>query len=244
MAPITALLYATLALLTIDGIIGLAFLSSMVHWLHARAGEGPFYINDNGNTFPIRVKPLVLAVNQGHASNGAAGTAFIAVGFGGFLALWLRSRQLKREGSLRGFFRVFYNFWLTLTVLSAIYSLGCFVYVMVKTYNHDGQEINLAHAAQLGAPGFPDIEPYDRLEWTPQNWFAALLRTPLRDSDRSEIESHLAIMHGWEWNLIPMTLLGFTVAALAFVDRRTHQQLGSGKANVQILARQKENDFS
>lgn len=245
MAPITALLYGFLALLTIDGIIEQAFIASMVRWLHVRAGEGPFYIIDDGNTFPVRVKPLVLAVNQGHASNGAAGTAYIAVGFGGFLALWLRSRQLKREGSLRGFVRVFYNFWLTMTVLSAIFSLACFVYVMAKTYNHDNQNINLAHAAQLGAPGFPDIEPYDRLEWTPQNWFAALLRTRLaRDSDRSSIKSHLAIMHGWEWNLIPMFLLGFTVMALAFLDRRSVDQRRDGGMDSERLARQKEEGLS
>lgn len=225
MAISKALLYGALVLLTIDGIIELAFITSMVRWLHVRSGDGPFLINDNGNVFPIRVKPQTLAVNQGHASNGAAGTAFIVIGFGGFLILWLRSRQLKRDGSLHGFVRGLYNFWLTLTVLSAIYSLACFVYVMVKTYSHDNQDININVAARIGAPGFPNIPPYPLLEWTPQNWFAALLRLPLaRDSDRSSIKTHLAIMHGWEWNLIPMTLLGFTVMVLAFMDRMTHKQ--------------------
>lgn len=235
------ILYAALALLTIDGIIELGFITSMVRWLHVRSGDGPFYIKNNGDTFPIRVKPALLAVNQGHASNGAAGTAFIVVGFGGFLALWLRSRQLKRNGSLYGFVKYFYNFWLVMTVLSAIYSLACFVYVMAKTYSHDNQDINLTVAAEVGAVGFPALEPYPRQEWTPQNWFAALLRTPLRyESDRSSIKNHLAIMHGWEWNLIPMTLLGFTVMALAWMDRMVHRRSESRQRDRQGLAKSKD----
>jgi len=126
-------------------------------------------------------------------------------------------------------------------VLSAIYSLACFVYVMVKTYSHDGQEINLAVAARTGAPGFPNIDPYPLLEWTPQGWFAALLNTPLaRESDRTSIKNHLAIMRGWEWNLVPMTLLGFTVMALAFVDRLVHRQNENRQMGARRIARNKE----
>lgn len=80
-----------IALLMVDSIIELSFLSSMVSWLHWRAGQ-TFAISYDGAVYNLPGKPLNLEVNQGHTSNGAAGTAFILVGLGGILALWLRTR--------------------------------------------------------------------------------------------------------------------------------------------------------
>ena len=234
-------LFVALGLLMVDGIIELGFITSMVRWLHVRAG-GHFDVNYLGETFSLNGKPLGLLVDQGHASNGAAGTAFIVVGFGGLLALYLRHRQLKRTGGIHSFTAFMYNFWLTMTVLSAIYSLAAFVYVFVQTYQHDNQSINLDIASKLNNRPYPNNVPYPKLEWTPQNWFPAVLRLPLAsDKDRSDIEFHLTIMRAWQWNLIPMMILGFVLMGLAFVDRMRHRQMvnkASGDARLEA-ARQK-----
>ena len=230
------ILYGAIALLTIDALMETAFIATMVSWLHRTAGKG-FLINYQGDQFLLQGKPLGLLADQGHASNGAAGTVYVVIGFGGLLALWLRSRQLRRDGGLHGFTKGFYNFWLTMTVLSAIYSLACFIYVFTLTYNHDNQSINLSRAAALNNQGPPNPTPYPDLEWTPQNWFPAVLRLPIADdSVRNDIEHQLTIMKAWQWNIIPMTILGFVVMALAFIDRMTHNQRQSRAMGAERLA--------
>lgn len=216
-------LYAAMAVLIADGVIELGFITATVGWLHRTAGAG-FEVNNAGDSFLMAGKPKNFLLNQGHASNGAAGTAFIVVGFGGIIALYLRHRQLRRSGHLHGFTAFFYNFWLVMTILSAIYSLASFVYVFVETYQHDNQSINLGYLSRLNNQPYPKNVPYDLLEWTPQNWFPAVLRLPLADdSQRSDIQFHLNIMKGWQWNLIPMTILGFIVMVLAVIDKMRHR---------------------
>ena len=238
------ILYGAIALLMVDSIMELSFISSMVAWLHRRPRD-PFEVNDpNGGTFFLHVKPVGLLLNQGHTSNGAAGTAFVAIGMGGILALWLRHRQLKRERSLHGFTSFLYNFWLVMTVLSALLSFSAFVAVMAITYQHANQKININLASTLYHRSPSDYPSYPDLMWTPQNWFAELLRLPLtKSSDRSTINLHLAVMHAWEWNLIPMTIVGFVVATLAFLDRRRQRQRANtvGSASrLESLDRQKQ----
>jgi hypothetical protein len=83
-----------LAVLMIDAAIELALLSSMVGYLHrSGANQYPFVATD-GSVIFVRAKPKVLLLNEGHTSNGAAGTALILICFGGFLVLW---RERKRE---------------------------------------------------------------------------------------------------------------------------------------------------
>ncbi len=114
MAPpspsVSLALRVAIALLMIDAIIELAFISSTVSWLHLTAG-GTFAVNYGGSTFALIGKPSHLMVDQGHTSNGAAGTAFIVIGLGGIVALWLQSRPALAQ---RWFGRGLYGGWLVL----------------------------------------------------------------------------------------------------------------------------------
>jgi hypothetical protein len=87
---------AALVVLMIDSAIELSFISSMVGYLH-RSGANiyPFMLDD-GTSAIIAAKPAGLLVNEGHTSNGAAGTALVLICFGGFLALW-HQRQRERN---------------------------------------------------------------------------------------------------------------------------------------------------
>jgi len=229
------LLYSAIALLTVDSLLEMAFIATTVGWLHVRAG-GVFPVEYQGSQFLLNGKPLHLLLNQGHASNGSAGTGYIAIGAGGLLALWLRHRQLKRNGRTSGFTSFFYNFWLVMTVLSSIYAMACLVYVFVQTYGHNNQHIDLAFASTLKNEPYPNNVPYPRHPWTPQNWFPAVLELPLvSNSDRSDIQLHLTIMKGWQWNLIPMVVLNLVVMVLAFMDRRRQRNLMSRANGVSRL---------
>ena len=82
-------------ILMVDAIIELSFVSAMVGFLHGR-GSKPFEASDlEGGTFEISGTPEKLLENQGHTSNGAAGTAFILIGIGGLLAMWLQHRRTR-----------------------------------------------------------------------------------------------------------------------------------------------------
>lgn len=214
-----------MALLMIDSISETGLIVAMVEWLHRRAGGG-FPVAYSNNTFLLAGKPLNFLVDQGHASNGAAGTAFVVIGGGGVLALSLRHRQLKRYGGINGFTAFLYNFWLYMTAISAIFSIAVLVYTFVLTYTHTGQHINVAAASRLNNQPYPNNVPYPRDSWTPQNWYPAVLELDLiSQDDRDSIKVYLAIMRAWQWNLIPMAVLSITVSILAFLDRRRHQRV-------------------
>ncbi|KAK3679579.1 hypothetical protein LTR37_021398 [Vermiconidia calcicola] len=208
-----------------------------------RAG-GSFAVNDpNGGEFSLHGKPLHELADQGHGANGAAGTAFVVIGVGGCIAIFLRHHQLKPTGFVHGFTAFLYNFWLIMTVLSAIFSLASLIYVFTLTYQHDHQDINTSVASQLNNQPYSNQVPYPLLTWTPQNWFAAVLRLSLvHDNDRSDIQTYLRIMHGWQWNLVPMTVLGFVVMGLAMVDRMKQRQASieaDGASRLEAAQRQK-----
>jgi hypothetical protein len=88
-----------LIVLMIDSAIELAFISSMVGYLHrSGANTYPFSTSNSFSSVPslvyLNAKPKGLLLNEGHTSNGAAGTALILICFGGFITLWhLRRRQ-------------------------------------------------------------------------------------------------------------------------------------------------------
>jgi hypothetical protein len=87
-----------LLVLMIDSAIELAFVSSMVGYLHrSGANTYPFDTFATGpNTSSIgylNAKPAGLLLNEGHTSNGAAGTALVLISFGGFLVLWHMRRR-------------------------------------------------------------------------------------------------------------------------------------------------------
>ena len=196
----------------LDSILELSFISSMVRWLHVRAGKA-FEIAYNGSTYSLHGKPVGLLVDQGHTSNGAAGTAFVLIGVGGILVLWLRSRNNTRLT------RGLHTFWLVMTVLSALLSLAALIYVFVLTGKHAGQRIDEGVASQLGNRPYPDYVAYPLEFWTPENWFDAVLKLDLVEaSDRGAIDLRVAVMRGWRYNLIPLFILGVAVSALAWWD--------------------------
>lgn len=95
-------LYILLGLLSIDSLIEVGFIGSMVGYLHHNHADVPFAIQGPQGTIQLFPKPAQLIVHndQGHTSNGAAGTALILVGLGGCIALsWLK----RREGSVCNF---------------------------------------------------------------------------------------------------------------------------------------------
>ena len=235
MALTTTILLITMALLMVDGIIELAFISSMVSWIHRRAG-GDFIVNYNGSEFPLHGKPAGETADHGHTSNGAAGTAFIVIGLGGFLALFLRHRQLRRSRTLHGFTKFLYYFWLVMTVLSAMLAVAALVFTFVITYEHMGQTIDLELASSLDNRPYPNYVAYPEQTWTPENWFSAVLDLELAfGHDRSDIALHLTLMKGWRWNLIPLSVLGIVVAVLAFVEKMQLSRRVSSGMHLQRL---------
>lgn len=90
-------IYLTVGLLAIDAAIEMGFVSGTVAFLHF-SGGGPFQIDGDGQNFELAGAPSNLMVNQGHTSNGAAGTALVLVGFGGVLALCLERYSRKKVG--------------------------------------------------------------------------------------------------------------------------------------------------
>ncbi len=85
-----------LVVLMIDSAIELAFVSSMVGYLH-RSGANKYpFDTDTGTSVVINAKPAGLLLNEGHTSNGAAGTALVLVCFGGFLVLWMQRRRVQK----------------------------------------------------------------------------------------------------------------------------------------------------
>ncbi|KAH6994615.1 hypothetical protein EDB82DRAFT_502177 [Fusarium venenatum] len=209
------LLYVALGLLMVVSIIELSFISSMVGWLH-RTASGTFSFEWQGTEHQLKGEPANLIVDQGHTSNGAAGTAFIPVGCGGILALWLRNRHNPGK-----FSRFFYNFWLVWNVLSLLLVLSALIYTFVVTTEHNGQSIIPSVAAKLN-----DGQKYPLESWTPQNWFSALLDLDLTNSnERNDIEHHLRLMKGWQYNLIPFFIIHLVETGLALWDamQRRHE---------------------
>ena len=117
-----------------------------------------------------------------------------------------------------------FTFWVVLTILSMLLTLSALIYTFVLTGNHDNQTIDLAVAAANPAP-----TKYALDDWTPENWFGAIVnQVPLTlDSDRRKINQQLRLMRGWRWNLIPLFLLGLAVACAAVYEWLSLRRQGS-----------------
>ncbi|KAK4938853.1 hypothetical protein LTR10_020759 [Elasticomyces elasticus] len=201
-------LYVALALLMLDGLIEVGMVGSMVGFLHARAGKF-FTVNAPTGAFNLHGKPAGIMVNQGHTSNGAAGTAVVLVGIIGLLVIWYEKRR-ARQTQTTGHSKVFI-FWVVMTFVSAGLTLSALVYTFVVTAQTNNQLIDLSVAEAN-----PDPKMYPLDQWTPENWFIAVLKLPLaNDSDRNTIRYHLDLMRGWRWNLIPLFILGLAAAMTA-----------------------------
>ena len=213
----------------VDAIIEMGLIINMVRFLHARAGKW-FDISDpDGSVFEFHGKPHGLLVDQGHTSNGAAGTALVLIGIGGLLVIWLQKRRTRKvsrnnvaydrvaadmySSSQTGDSRPsgLFTFWVVMTILSNLLTLAALIYVNVLIAQTDDQTIDLDVAA---ANPEPLMYPLDN--WTPDTWFTAVLKLPLtHDSDRRKINQQLRLMRGWRWNLIPLFILGLITACLA-----------------------------
>lgn len=88
-------LFFALPVLMIDALIEVGFVGSMVGFLHDRAGKF-FTIDASDGTFNLHGKPVWLLVDQGHTSNGAAGTALVLVGVLGFLCIFMERRRASQ----------------------------------------------------------------------------------------------------------------------------------------------------
>jgi hypothetical protein len=207
MTALSLPLKAAIGLLMVVSIIELAFVSSMVGWLHLTASKG-FNFFYNGAAYPLAGEPANFLVDQGHTSNGAAGTAFIIIGLGGFLALWIRNRSRSRERNSSLFI---YYLWLALQIPAFLLTVGALVYVFVVTTARQGQTIDLALAATLNG------KAYTANSWTPQNWFSAVLQLHLVDAS-ADIQTHLMLMRGWQYNLIPFAVIQLIETVLALLD--------------------------
>lgn len=216
-----------LALLMIDAIIELSFISSMVAWLHSTAG-GEFEViapeMQGTMSFSLHGKPKGLLLNQGHTSNGAAGTAFVLVGFGGILILTLRHRASTSHRMAKLTVYLYWA-WIVSTVLSVLLTLAALAYTFAVTNQTRGQHIDIATAASLDNRPYPNYVAYPTDDWTPETWFEAVLDlTLVSRSQRSDIAHHLTIMRAWRWNLVPLFLLGLVLSAVAMVNAWSEQR--------------------
>ncbi|KAI8964527.1 hypothetical protein F5Y11DRAFT_315923 [Daldinia sp. FL1419] len=207
MSRLSLALKLAVGLLMVDSAIELAFVSSMVAWLHRTASKG-FDFHYNGSTYHIAGEPVHLMADQGHTSNGAAGTAFVLIGLGGIVAFLLRHWSQNKQTGLGNFARSIYYLWVSLNVPAFLLTTGALAYVFAVTNPHEGQTIDVPLVTTLDGSRYP-------LEyWTPQNWFSAILQLDVVDA-RDDIESHLRVMRGWQYNLIPMFIVQLGVTILA-----------------------------
>jgi len=233
-----------LTALMIDAIVELSFISSMVAWLHHTAG-GDFEViapeSPNMMSFLLHGKPKGLLTDQGHTSNGAAGTAFVLVGLGGILVTILRHHALN--GSRRsGLVTTLHRAWIISTIGSAVLTLAALLYTFILTSVHQGQTIDIDIAASLDNRPFPNKVAYPEQFWTPENWFDAVLELPLVDRhQREDIARHLTIMRAWRWNLIPLFVLGLIMSAAAIVEawttRREYKPVGAIEFEARVINR-------
>jgi len=90
-----SILYVALAALMVDAVIEVGFIGTTVHYLHL---DRPYDIQGPNGPIILLGKPANMMVNQGHTSNGAAGTALILVGFLGLIIL-STERTIQRSVS-------------------------------------------------------------------------------------------------------------------------------------------------
>lgn len=218
----TPLLFLAIALgcLAIDAAIELGFISATVAFMHNGAPHSVYAVhNTTTNTsFNISGLPAHLLVDQGHTSNGAAGTAFVLIAALGLLVLAARAWATRHHQGLPArLARGLYYLWMALQVPALLLTTGALAYVFIVTHSHSGQTIDQAAAAAIADAA---TEKYALDVWTPQNWFAAVTsQLALVDVDlQGSLVWHLRIMRGWQYNLIPLFLVQLAETGVAFWD--------------------------
>ena len=209
MAFTSAVLPALIGLFMLDGLIEMGLIASMVRWLHISNHDIPYEIRTSTGDYALFPKPKHMLVDQGHTSNGAAGTAVVLIGFGGIIVLYLLRRG---STAARGLFTA----WFVFLVLETLLCFAALVYTFVLTYSTTAhQTIDQAYAASLHG------KPYLQDTWTPETWYKQVLALNLSyDSDRSNIQLYVHIMEGWKWNLIPLCIIALALTAVAAVRLR------------------------
>lgn len=215
----------TLGLVMIASAIELAFISATVAYLVQLGNQHLTAYPTGGNSSPVNVpsEPANLSVDQGHTSNGAAGTGLIVVGLAGILALFLRGRRGYYNRSAGGLFgRAWYRLWLALQVPALLLTLGALAYVFAVTNMHKDQSIDIAVARGLAVGS-----KYPLQEWTPQGWFQALLNLDLvpGDVDIDAIKVHLRVAKGWQYNLIPFFIVQLAETVCALLNARQRRRV-------------------
>jgi len=239
-----------LAILAMDCLLEVGFIGSMVGYLHQAHKDVPFAIAASESTpqFGLFPKPAHLLVNQGHTSNGAAGTALILVSLLGSIVLYLEKRGRKRSDSVYTHVRTtsdgagnthtrksrvlahdfgwLYPTWMVFTILSFLLTMSALIYTFVVTHETDSSRshIDLSVAASTYAQRTGTVFPYPDDKWTPENWYKAMLKLQFVDeAQKGDIRTHVRLMEGWRWNLIVLFLLGLSVmgvAVMGWVERR------------------------
>ncbi|KIW00385.1 uncharacterized protein PV09_08094 [Verruconis gallopava] len=227
--PTRAVLYFLMAIMMVDALIEMSFIAATVAYLHR---DHPMNVRgDNGQAVILKGKPAGMMVDQGHTSNGAAGTALILVGIVGFLLLTLR-------GVLQRVFPRLYmallTTWVVLCVLSFLLTTGALGYTFNVTNSTSGQVIDLS--------GLSSPIRYPKDKWVPQTWYGAILddlHFIPTDSDsvvvdgasipwatRGDIARMKRITNGWKWNLVPLFVLQLFVTPLIVHEYLTIRREG------------------
>lgn len=87
-------LFILLGILAFDCLLEVGFIGSTVGYLHKDKIHE--FVGPDGSILHTLTKPLHLHLNEGHTSNGAAGTALILVGLLGIGLLSLENRLQKQ----------------------------------------------------------------------------------------------------------------------------------------------------
>jgi hypothetical protein len=235
-------LAVALVLLMIDSAIELAFISSMVGYLH-RSGANQYPFEGPGGVILVNAKPRQLLLNEGHTSNGASGTALILISFGGFIVLWLQGRranqvcrpdespyllvptsksdsqenktklQLQLQSQDPNSLQKPSSIFLAYTVGTVI-SFFFVLSALAFTFAVTNQSKGQSIDVTLAAQF--QGHAYPALNWTPGNWTKALLALPLTSGkDVAYLTHWLHVIEGWKWNLIPLLLISLVVASLS-----------------------------
>lgn len=121
-------------------------------------------------------------------------------------------------------------------MLSFLLTLSALVYTFVVTAQTDSKHsrIDLSVAANTYASRTGVVFKYPDDTWTPENWFKAVLKLAFVDEgQKGDIRTHVRLMEGWRWNLIPLLLLGLSVmgiAVMGWMERRRDGGAGGRSA--------------
>ncbi|KAB5542490.1 hypothetical protein GE09DRAFT_1244811 [Coniochaeta sp. 2T2.1] len=213
--PPLLLLKTLLILVFLDGAIELALAESCISWVnHGAAGPYPVLspLGSDFGIFAMASRPKHLLFSSARAASAAGGLAFSVVALGGFLALWLRDRS---RFASRTWAWTLIQVWPYVTIVFALFTLAVTIALNVQTNMHAHQQIDRVLAEGLG----PEAA-YPMYTWTLPNFYAAVKGLVVDGGTVRTINSHLATMRGWRWNLVVLVVLQALLSGVAWVESR------------------------